>query len=166
MYHNWGQGMAYITGSSIGTGLITFLIYRKWHTGISDYNIIFSCEVQYDSYVCTYLQMVPKSNVTVKDKFTNVHMHIPNQTNWKFRFLSCLSIKRGPILPTIAQYNFIRKSHCGLVNSLRPHICVGKLTIIGPDNGLSPGRRQAIIWTNAGILLIGPLGTNFSEMII
>ena len=43
------------------------------------------------------------------------------------------------------------------------HICVGKLTIIGSDNGLSPGRRQAIIWTNAEILLIGPLGTNFSE---
>ena len=42
------------------------------------------------------------------------------------------------------------------------HICVSKLTNIGSDNGLSPGRRQAIIWTNAGILLIGPLGTNFS----
>ena len=46
------------------------------------------------------------------------------------------------------------------------HICVGKLTIIGSDNGLSPGRRQAIIWTNAGILLIGPLATNFSEILI
>ena len=46
------------------------------------------------------------------------------------------------------------------------HICVGNLTIIGSDNGLSPGRRQAIIWTNAGILLIGPLGTNFSEIVI
>ena len=46
------------------------------------------------------------------------------------------------------------------------HICVGKLTIIGSDNGLSPGRRQAIIWTNAGILLIGPLETNFSEILI
>ena len=32
------------------------------------------------------------------------------------------------------------------------HICVGNLTIIGSDNGLSPGRRQAIIWTSAGIL--------------
>ena len=32
------------------------------------------------------------------------------------------------------------------------HICVGNLTIIGSDNGLSPGRRQAIIWTKAGIL--------------
>ena len=46
------------------------------------------------------------------------------------------------------------------------HICVDKLTIIGSDKGLSPGRRQAIIWTNAGILLIGPLGTNFSEILI
>ena len=44
------------------------------------------------------------------------------------------------------------------------HICVSNLTIIGSDNGLSPGRHQAIIWTNAGILLIGPLGTNFSEI--
>ena len=46
------------------------------------------------------------------------------------------------------------------------HICVGKLTSIGSDNGLSPERRQAIIWTNAEILLIGPLGTNFSEILI
>ena len=46
------------------------------------------------------------------------------------------------------------------------HICVGKLTIIGSDNGLSPDRRKAIIWTNDGILLIGPLGTNFSEILI
>ena len=46
------------------------------------------------------------------------------------------------------------------------YICVGKLTIIGSDNGLSPGPRQAIIWTNAGMLLIGPLGTNFSEILI
>ena len=46
------------------------------------------------------------------------------------------------------------------------HICVSKLTIIGSDNGLSPDRRQAIIWTNAGLLLIGPLGTNLSEIFI
>ena len=46
------------------------------------------------------------------------------------------------------------------------HICVGKLTTIGSDNGLLPGRRQAIIWTNARVLLIGPVGTNFSEILI
>ena len=46
------------------------------------------------------------------------------------------------------------------------HICANKLNTIGSDNGLSPGRHQAIIWTNAGILLIWPLGTNFNEMLI
>ena len=46
------------------------------------------------------------------------------------------------------------------------HICVSSLTIIGSDNGLAPGRRQAIIWTNADILLIGPLEINFSEIVI
>ena len=46
------------------------------------------------------------------------------------------------------------------------HICIGKLTIIGSDNGLAPERRQAIIWTNARILLIEPLGTNFGEISI
>ena len=38
------------------------------------------------------------------------------------------------------------------------HICVSDLTSIGADNGLSPGRRQAIIRTNAG--------TNFNEILI
>ena len=46
------------------------------------------------------------------------------------------------------------------------HICLSKLTIIGSDNGLSPDRRQAIIWTNDGLLLNGPLETNFSEILI
>ena len=35
----------------------------------------------------------------------------------------------------------------------------------GSDNGLSPIRRQAIILTNAGLLSIGHLGTNFSEIL-
>ena len=41
------------------------------------------------------------------------------------------------------------------------HICIGRLSITGSDNGLSTGRRQAIILTNAGILLIEPLGNKF-----
>ena len=44
------------------------------------------------------------------------------------------------------------------------HICVSKLCIIGSDNGLSPNRCQAIIWTNAGMLLIRTLATNVSEI--
>ena len=58
--------------------------------------------------------------------------------------------------------NTISLTHWGRVT----HICVGTNINIGSDNGLSPGRRQAIIWTNAGMLLIGPLGTNFSEILI
>ena len=46
------------------------------------------------------------------------------------------------------------------------HTCVSKLIIIASDNGLSPGRHQAIIWNNAGILSIGLLWTNFSEISI
>ena len=57
----------------------------------------------------------------------------------------------------------IQSDQCWSINSMRPsdtYIYVGKLTIIGSDKGLSPDRRQAIIWTNAGILLIGPLCGN------
>ena len=49
------------------------------------------------------------------------------------------------------------------------HICVSKLTIIGSENGLSPVRRQAIIWLDDGILLSmlsRPLGTNLIKILI
>ena len=45
-------------------------------------------------------------------------------------------------------------------------IWVSKLTITASGNGLSHGRHQAIIWTNDGILSIGYLGANFSEILI
>ena len=67
--------------------------------------------------------------------------------------------------------NYIH-SFCGIQSLIHHlivaewHISIGKLTTIGSDNGLSPGRRQVIIWTNAGILLIWPLGTMFSENLI
>ena len=35
---------------------------------------------------------------------------------------------------------------------------------IGSGNGLSPIRCQAITWTNAALMSIWPLGTNFSEI--
>ena len=70
---------------------------------------------------------------------------------------------RDPIpFPTQTYFKDIALTHWGRVT----HICVVKLIIIGSDNGLSPGRHQAIIWTNTEILLIGPLGTNFSEILI
>ena len=74
----------------------------------------------------------------------------------------CLHVSLVSSLVSQKNYHDISLTHWGRVT----HICVSKLTIIGSDNGLSPGRRQAIIWTNAGILLTGPLGTNFSEILI
>ena len=59
------------------------------------------------------------------------------------------------------QFLWIKLTHWGRVT----HISVSDLTIIGSDNGLSPGRHQAIIWTNAGILSIGQLGINFGEIL-
>ena len=56
--------------------------------------------------------------------------------------------------------NNIYSTHWGRVT----HICVSELNITASDNGLSPGRRQAIIWTSAGISLIRTIGTHFSEI--
>ena len=60
-----------------------------------------------------------------------------------------------------SHFTTIPLTHRGRVT----HICLSKLTIIGSDNGLSPARRQAIIWTNDGILLIRTFRTHFSEII-
>ena len=51
----------------------------------------------------------------------------------------------------------IWSTHWGRVT----HTCVGK----DSDNGLAPSRRQSIVCTYDGILLIGPLGTNFNEIV-
>ena len=44
-------------------------------------------------------------------------------------------------------------------------ICAS-VNAIGSDNGVSLGRRQANILNNAGMMLIIPLGTKFSEILI
>ena len=46
------------------------------------------------------------------------------------------------------------------------HLCVSKQTIISSNNGFLPGWRQAIIWTNTGMLLLEPVGTEFSGNLI
>ena len=75
---------------------------------------------------------------------------------WVLSLLSC------GINFIVSVKQFVQLTNGGRVT----HICVNKLTIIVSDNGLSPGRHQAFIWTNAGILLNGPLGTKFSEILI
>ena len=76
---------------------------------------------------------------------------------------SCsIAVHQNTLLHTWPQRRKFVLTHWGRVT----HIYVSKQTIIGSDNGLSPGQRQAIIWTNVGILLIGPLGTNFSDILM
>ena len=64
------------------------------------------------------------------------------------------------IIPLVMAYRYY-STHRGRVT----HICVKKLTVTGSDNGLSPGRRQAILWTGDGILLIRTLITSFSDIL-
>ena len=68
--------------------------------------------------------------------------------------------KTGINIIYVKRKNFL--IHWGRVT----HICFSKLTIIGADNGLSPYWCEAIIRTNAGILLIGPLERDCSEILI
>ena len=76
-----------------------------------------------------------------------------------YRVAECVPCekKSNPLLPiwrqTISLTYWDRKTHV--------HVCT-----IDSDNGMSARRRWAIIWTNAGILLIWPLGTNISEILI
>ena len=72
---------------------------------------------------------------------------------WPYSEILALIYWDGPLLTCF-------KTHLGWVT----HICVSKQNSIGSDNGLSPDRCQAIIWTNAGILLIGPLGITLIEI--
>ena len=60
-----------------------------------------------------------------------------------------------------AIWTYLILTHWGWVT----HTFFGNLTTIGSDNSLSPGRHKAILWTNAGILLIRILRTNFSEIL-
>ena len=86
----------------------------------------------------------------------------PSTTRYKHVTVECFfkdADLYGVIKAWASKYSL---THWGRVT----HICVGYLIIIGSDNGLAPTRRQAIIWTNTGILLIGHLGTNFSEILI
>ena len=80
----------------------------------------------------------------------------------KYNFCAYIYVSILLLISNGNQSQQVGLTHWGRVT----HICVSKLTIIASDNGLSPGRRQATIFNNAGILSIGPLGTKFSEILI
>ena len=90
--------------------------------------------------------------------------------HWLYNTYGLLSFsamnRADPPYDKVTFLKYMPKRHSLTHSGRVTHICVSKLIIIGSDNGLSPGRRQAIIWTNAGILSIGPLGTNFNKILI
>ena len=110
----------------------------------------------------TFVLLVCVAKIPITAK---CHWHLGSQSN-KSPDLVDVNISRFPYNSVwhnlIYSVMIAQLTHCGRVM----HKCVRKLAIIGSDNGLSPDRRQAIIWTNAGILLTGPLGTNVSEILI
>ena len=84
----------------------------------------------------------------------------PMHNQLRLLFITCpwklfINIIENHSPQEISESKHVSLTHWGRVT----HICVSKLTIIGSDDGLSPDRRQTIIWTNAGLLLIRPLGT-------
>ena len=88
-----------------------------------------------------------------------VHVTKRSNSTWLSFLYKKRILKKSHSLLLRSRYGW---THWGRVT----HICVINLISIASDNGLSPGWRQAIIWTNAGILLIGHLGTNFSEILM
>ena len=135
------------------------------------YYLLFSCGKQHFMYICMYICLLELHEMYNRHFSLSfdfwVHTivcPIRSMTPCPFVGFSSYLARLYPLRSKCIAHDFNghRLTHWGRVM----HICVNKLTIIGSDNGLSPGRRQAIIWTNAGILLIGPLGTNFSEILI
>ena len=107
----------------------------------------------------------PKAHVTANSSIT-IKMW------WKFYFPLILNFAPGT---TAVLYIWVKLNgrilHMKFILCLTHwgrvmHICVSKLTSIGSDTGLLPGRCQAIVWTNAGILLIEPWGSTFRGILI
>ena len=84
-------------------------------------------------------------------------------TNTRYAFNHCFILMFGNFISECTS----DRAHCWLTHwGWKINICVSQLPMIGSDNGLLPGQHQAIIWTNDGILLMGPPRTNFNEILI
>ena len=108
------------------------------------------------------------SPILLRGQFVKGICNSPSFQNSPSVFQNMVSKWLATLLPASQkQYlNILVNYHIFLLIEAEWRICVSKLSILGSDNGLSPGRRQAIIETNAGILLIWALGTHFSEILI
>ena len=116
--------------------------------------------------------------------FQSVMCHLPasnfTRSDHKFKSVICDQRSHMKHIYWIPQIQFIQfstfQSYRMVLNGVHINFlndwgrvtqkCVRNLTIIGSVNGFPPGRRHAFIWTSAGILLIGPLGTQLSKILI
>ena len=117
-----------------------------------------------------YRHLFLKVRLTTSQSLETNRRQAVTRTLCYYRDLT-LSQEFQPMVAQLSVPEILATASCRSNNTLThwgrvTHICVSKLTNIVSDNGLPPGRRQAIIWTNTGILLIGPLGTNSSEILI
>ena len=120
--------------------------------------------------ICIYHAFTISSLWSCVTQFWNIFFQFPSILQiYAWFFSRIVEITIVTAKPAILEIDIIHPllglfciTHWGRVT----HICVSELTIIGSDNGSSPGRRPAIIWNNAGLLLIEPLGTNVSEISI
>ena len=131
---------------------------------------------QLDCY-CTAQSNNKESTITPDHRHTIKRKHHNSESQTEFIFYTsnwyiiCICIIKTYIFQTHAWVWAFPGCFLILLDILThwgrvTHICVGKLAIIGSDNGLSPGRLQAIIWTNIWILLIESLGTKFREILL
>ena len=155
-------GPLWINFSEILIDINTFS-FKKMHLKMTyaKKNYVYFVSAQCFNYLC--LLHVKKSY----NKQINIlcfSQTIHQTPKWvTFLFLSLATqFQQLPVQPMMkisSKWWLSDLTHWGQVT----HICVSKVTIIGPDNGLPPGWCRAIIWTNAGLLLIQTMGTNFSE---
>ena len=120
--------------------------------------------IQNTHYLCLQTRAVAPRRIVFPAKWITVLNRLRFSQIHVYPIVKCIDVRPGSTSLNVEKCFVARVllTHWGRVT----HICVGKVTIIGSNNGLSPGRRKAIIWTNARILLIVPLGTNFSENLI
>ena len=120
----------------INAQLLWSLYVGKWSNFRNKNSVIGSLNVYLMSFNADFLKC-PRC-------YTYIHVYIHEKLIWKW----CSNCNKKKHFSTSQLVNAL--THWGRVT----HICVSKLTIIGWENGLSPRWHQAIIWTNAGMLLL------------
>ena len=147
--NSWGSNWHLVCWNSSKKTKYVFpymIVPRCWH-GVNTLNLHPKGLLVLSSHWRVYWCHVgPNANKKVLNYFIRYSRHIARSI-----FTRIFLIGTHNLPPfSLSTSSFLVLTHWGRVT----HICVSELTIIGSDNDLSPGRRQAIIWTNGGILLI------------